>query len=254
MGSMTPPILEISGLSHTFEQGRGGIHDICLTIAGNEFILLAGKNGSGKTTLIRHMNGLLRPGSGKVRLNGKDIQKDLTRTRKKIGMVFQDPDTQIIGDTVFDETAFGLENLRVPRPVISEKVEKTLAQLNLIHLKDRDPSTLSGGEKRRLAIAGILVMEPEIIVFDEPFANLDYPSTKALADLAQKLHIAGHTIVMATHDVEPVISFASRLLIMDKGRLVGDGPPRDLSGTLESHGVKQPLWPGSQKRTAPLLP
>ncbi|WP_022664396.1 energy-coupling factor ABC transporter ATP-binding protein [Desulfospira joergensenii] len=237
---MTCPILEIENLSHSFEQGEGGIFDISFSISGNEFILLAGKNGSGKTTLIRHLNGLLRPDSGQVLFKGCNIQKNLTRTRKKVGMIFQDPDTQIIGDTVFDETAFGLENLGFERPMIREKVSRTLDRLDLSHLKDRNPSTLSGGEKRRLAIAGVLVMEPEVILFDEPFANLDHPSTQALAGLARELNRAGHAIVMATHDVEPVIRDATRILIMENGRVAEDGRPDALVKKLESHGVKEP--------------
>ncbi len=111
-------------------------------------------------------------------------------------MVFQDPDTQIIADTVFDETAFGPENLNMDREEINKRVNSVLTLLDLGHLRDRNPATLSGGEKRRLAIAGILVMEPDLIVFDEPFANLDYPSIISLVKLCRKLHQAGHAIVM----------------------------------------------------------
>lgn len=239
---MTGPILEIEGITHCFEQGDGGIFEISFKVCPREFILLAGKNGSGKTTLIRHLNGLLCPGSGRVLLNGSDIRKDLTRTRKTVGMIFQDPDTQIIGDTVFDETAFGLENLGFERRVIREKVSRILERLNLFHLKDRNPSTLSGGEKRRLAVAGVLVMEPEVILFDEPFANLDYPSTLSLASLARDLNLSGHAVIMATHDVEPVIRDATRILIMDSGRLVEDGPPGLMVKKLASHGVREPWF------------
>ena len=243
---MTTALLETAHLTHAFGPGETGIFDICLTVSRNDFIVLAGKNGCGKTTLIRHFNGLLTPKSGQVLFNGRDIQKDLTQARKKIGMVFQDPDTQIIADTVFDETAFGPENLNMDRKEIDEKVKNVLSLLDLNHLQDRNPATLSGGEKRRLAIAGILVMEPDLIIFDEPFANLDYPSILSLVKLCRKLHQSGHAIVMTTHDVAPVIQIATKMIIMAKGRIKAQGDPVALASRLEAYGVKNPFTPMAQ--------
>ncbi len=240
---MNPRFLEIDNVCHSFDLKKTGIFNISMTVARDDFILLAGKNGCGKTTLIRHFNGLLTPNTGRVLLNGEDIRKDLTLARKKIGMVFQDPDTQIIGDTVFEETAFGPENLNMDRGDINDRVCRTLDRLGLKHLQGRNPATLSGGEKRRLAIAGILVMEPELIIFDEPFANLDYPSVLALVKLCLELHQAGHAIVMTTHDVAPVITLATKMVIMDKGRIVEEGDPLTLAPRLESFGVKNPFTP-----------
>ncbi len=239
---MPKPLLSIENLTRTFDQGSG-IFNVSLDIFPNDFIILAGRNGSGKTTLIRHFNGLLKADTGQVRFNGQDIFDDLILARKKIGMVFQDPDTQIIGDTVFDETAFGLENLKTAPDRIQAKVTQALDRLGLLHLKDRNPSTLSGGEKRRLAIAGILVMEPDLIVFDEPFANLDYPATLALSELCRDLNRAGHAIVMATHDVDPVMTMATRTIIMGKGQIVADGQTGSLVDQLESWGIKNPFKP-----------
>ena len=240
---MPLPLLEIDHLCHSYDSGLTGIFDISLAVSQHDFMLLAGKNGCGKTTLVRHFNGLITPDSGRVLLNGKDIKKDLTHARKKIGMVFQDPDTQIIGDTVFEETAFGPENLNMDRDDINARVSRTLERLGLKPLKERNPATLSGGEKRRLAIAGILVMEPDLIIFDEPFANLDYPSVLSLVRLCRELHRSGHAIVMTTHDVAPVISLATKMVIMDKGRIVENGDPGLLVQRLESHGVKNPFTP-----------
>jgi biotin transport system ATP-binding protein len=237
---MTIPLLEIKHLSHSYPDGYRGILDISFLVSKQDFIILAGRNGSGKTTLIRHLNGLLRPSKGEVLLHGKNILKNLTRTRKTIGMVFQDADTQIVGDTVFDEVAFGPENLKLDRSLIHKKVTRILEQFDLTRLKDRNPATLSGGEKRKLAIAGILAMDPEIIVFDEPFANLDYPSTQSLLTLIVDLNKKGQTIIVATHDVETLLNSASRLLIMSDGRLVEDGSMAGLLDKLESHGVKKP--------------
>lgn len=243
---MDTVLLKTDHLTHTFGSGDTGIFDICLTVSRDDFVVLAGKNGCGKTTLIRHLNGLLMPDTGRVLLNGQDIQKDLTFARKKIGMVFQDPDTQLIADTVFDETAFGPENLNMGREEINESVLSTLNLLDLGHLQDRNPATLSGGEKRRLAIAGILVMEPELIIFDEPFANLDYPSVLSLVRLCRTLHQSGHAIVMTTHDVAPVIWLATKMVVMDKGRIREEGDPVSLAPCLESYGVKNPFTPMAQ--------
>jgi biotin transport system ATP-binding protein len=237
---MALPLLEIKHLTHSYPDGNGGIFDISFSVFRRDFIILAGRNGSGKTTLIRHLNGLLRPLEGEIRLHGNNISKDLTLTRKTVGMVFQDADTQIVGDTVFDEVAFGPENLNLERKMVNKKVFQTLEQLDLTRLKDRNPATLSGGEKRKLAIAGILAMDSEIIIFDEPFANLDYPGTQSLLAIICDLNKKGQTIIMATHNVETLLNSASRLLIMSQGRLVEDGSIADLLGKLESHGVKEP--------------
>ena len=233
-------IIDIKAMCHTFDDGYAGIKNISLSISRGEFIILAGKNGSGKTTFLRHLNGLLLPDSGHIFINGYDVSKHLIQTRKTVGMVFQDADTQIVGDTVFDEVAFGLENLKVKRAEINEKVTLILEDLNLFHLKDRNPSTLSGGEKRRLAIAGILVMNPEVIVFDEPFSNLDYPGTIQVLSTIIGLNRSGHTIIIATHDVETVICEATRIIIMEDGFIKEDGEPDSIVKHLESYGVREP--------------
>ena len=233
-------IININNISHTFDDGYRGIKNISLSIFKGEFIILAGKNGSGKTTLLRHLNGLLLPDAGHLIVNGQDVKKHLVQTRRTIGMVFQDADTQIVGDTVFDEVAFGLENLKIKRTRINEKVTQVLEDLNLFHLKDRNPHSLSGGEKRKLTIAGILVMDPQVIVFDEPFSNLDYPGTIQVLTTIIDLNQSGHTIIIATHDVETVIYDATRIIIMEQGLIKEDGVPADIVRLLESYGVKEP--------------
>jgi len=214
---MPEKIIDINSIRHIFSDGYIGIKDISLSIHKGEFIILAGKNGSLKT----------------------------------IGMVFQDADTQIVGDTVFDEVAFGLENLKVKRDKINEKVTQVLENLNLSHLKQRNPSTLSGGEKRKLAIAGILVMDPQVIAFDEPFSNLDYPGTLQVLSTIIDLNQSGHTIIMATHDVEPIICEATRIIIMENGQVKKDGTPDTMVMHLESFGVREPC---SSKFGLGLLP
>ncbi len=223
-----------------YPDGFQGIEHISLSVCKEEFILLAGKNGSGKTTLLRHLNGLLLPDSGQIIVKEKKINDHLIATRKTVGMVFQDADAQIVGDTVFDEVAFGLENLKFKRALITKKVNTVLDELNLYDLKDRNPWALSGGEKRKLAIAGVLVMNPDIIVFDEPFSNLDYPGAIGVLETIVTLNQTGHTIIIATHDIETVISHASRIIIMANGKVQQDGDPKILMPLLESYGVREP--------------
>ncbi len=238
---MKHKIIEIINLSHIYDKKTGsGIKDINLSIFKGEFIIFAGRNGSGKSTLFCHLNGLLSPGSGEILVENKNIKKNLTRTRRTIGMVFQDADTQIVGETVFDDTAFGPENLKFSREKINEKVLSSLDKLGLLPLKDRNPSTLSGGEKRKLAIAGILAMNPEVIVFDEPFSNLDYPGTLELIECIKDLHRSGHTILIATHDIEKIVSCATRLIIMDNGTIAADDKPVNLLKQLETFGIREP--------------
>jgi biotin transport system ATP-binding protein len=155
-------------------------------------------------------------------------------------MVFQDADAQIVGNTVFDEAAFGLENLKFSRSVICQRVDQVLEGLSLSHLRDRNPSNLSGGEKRRLAVAGVLVMDPRVIVFDEPFSNLDYPGILQVLATIVDLNRSGRTIIMATHDVEPVICEATRIIIMEDGAVKQDGSPLDIVSRLESYGIREP--------------
>ncbi len=233
-------IIEIEGVTHTFYDGHKAVSDLSLSVFKGEFIILAGKNGSGKTTFLKHLNGLLLPDSGKIFVKGRNAAENLVQTRKLIGMVFQDADTQIIADTVFDEVAFGLENLKFSRADINDRVVNVLKKLNLIHLREKNPSSLSGGEKRKLAIAGILVMNPEVIIFDEPFSNLDFPGTLQILSTITDLNRAGRTIIIATHDVETIIDKATRIIVMEKGKIKIDSKPEQVVTTLESFGIREP--------------
>jgi len=233
-------ILEIENLSHRFADGTHGLKNINLTIEEGTFVVIAGQNGSGKTTLLRHLNGLLLPTAGTVRLEGIPVPENLKRARQMVGMVFQDADSQIVGETVSDDVAFGPENLCLDRREVTRRVARALDLVNLLDLKNQKPHLLSGGEKRRLAIAGILAMEPKVLVFDEPFSSLDYPGIKQVLKQIISLHQAGHTILVAAHDLEKVIAHADRLVIMNHGKLVKDGLPDQLLGELEAFGIRQP--------------
>ena len=233
-------IIEIDHLSHTFTDGSIGLRDIHLNIEKGSFVVLVGSNGSGKTTLLRHLNGLLLPTGGEVRIEGVPVASDLGAARQKVGMVFQDTDSQIVGETVFEDIAFGPENLKLGREEINRRVTQSMDQLGLSGRAEDRPHLLSGGQKRRLTIAGILAMEPAILVFDEPFSNLDYPGILSVLRYIVDLHQQGHTILLTTHDLEKVIAHADRLLIMEGGRIVRDDRPEDLFQELEVFGVRQP--------------
>jgi biotin transport system ATP-binding protein len=215
-------IIEIENLSHRFENGTLGLDCINLQIREGAFVIVAGPNGSGKTTLIRHLNGLLLPTAGSVQLTGVSVQH------------------QIVGETVYEDVAFGPENLQLDRGQISKRVKQALIAVGLTDFADQSPHLLSGGEKRRLAIAGILAMEPKVIAFDEPFASLDYPGVKQVLQQILALHRSGHTILVVTHDLEKVIAHADRLIIMQKGQVVGDGKPAEIVNAVEAFGVRAP--------------
>ena len=203
-------------------------------------MVIAGANGSGKTTLLRHLNGLLLPTAGKVRLNGIPVDKDLLKARQFVGMMFQDADSQIVGETVYDDVAFGPENLKLERAKIKKRVVAALEAVGLSDLSDHRPHLLSGGEKRRLAIAGILAMKSKIFVFDEPFSSLDYPGVKQVLQHILALHKSGHTILITTHDIEKIIRHADRLILMQRGKVVRDGIPADIMADVEAFDVRKP--------------
>ncbi|MEW6670558.1 MAG: ABC transporter ATP-binding protein [Thermodesulfobacteriota bacterium] len=233
-------IIATENLSHRFSSGRLGIDRITLSVGEGEFVVIAGPNGSGKTTFIRHLNGLLKPTAGRVLLDGVEVARDVMRARQMVGMVFQDPDSQIVGETVYDDVAFGPENLSLDRNEIHNRVDASLQAVGLSHLADQRPHLLSGGEKRRLAIAGVLAMQPRVIIFDEPFSSLDYPGVRQVLQQIVRLHQSGHTILVTTHDLEKVIAHAGRLILLADGSIVRDGLPGDIIREAELFGVRAP--------------
>jgi biotin transport system ATP-binding protein len=233
-------ILEIEHLTHLFGQASKGIEDICLTVGEGELVVIVGANGSGKTTFLRHLNGLLLPQKGSVRLNGACVSDDLIRARQLVGMVFQDADSQIVGETVFADVCFGPENLGLCREEIDRRAKDALGMVGLLDLSDQRPHLLSGGEKRRLAIAGVLAMEPKVIVFDEPFSNLDYPGVCQVLAQILNLRRMGRTILLSTHDLEKVIAHADRIVVLKDGRLIMQGPPQSVVQHVEAFGVRAP--------------
>lgn len=237
---MSSPLLETQSLCHTFPDGTKALDNVNLIINAGSFVVLAGANGSGKTVFMRHLNGLARPTSGEVLLHGNSIFNDLSRTRRRVGLVFQDADAQIVGQTVAKDAAFGPENLRLPRNEINKRVQKALLSTGLVGLDERRPHTLSGGEKRRLAVAGVLAMEPEMLVLDEPFTGLDWPGCADLLTVLENLHLTGKTILLITHDLDKVLALADRLILMESGCIRADGSPRKTISEVEKLGIRRP--------------
>jgi energy-coupling factor transport system ATP-binding protein len=212
---------------------RRVLDGISLEIADGEFVALMGANGSGKTSLARCLNGILMPTAGQVIIDGLDTRdaQALPEIRRRLGMVFQNPDNQIVAPTVEREIAFGMENLGVPRPEMHQRVDMLLRMFHLEAYRRQSPHLLSGGEKQRLALAAVLAMQPQHLVFDEPTSLLDYESRRQVLELMEQLvsspnHFSDNplTLLMITQFPEEAL-FAKRLLILDRGRIVMDGPP-----------------------------
>ena len=239
-------MLETKNLTHIFPDGMVGIEDISLQFHAGEFIIIAGANGSGKTVFTRHLNGLLVPTSGQVLIDGEPISKNISQARRKIGLIFQDSDSQFVGQTVAEEVAFGPENLNLPRAEIEKIVRESLEAVGLSDLVEHSPYTLSGGQKRKLAVAGVLAMKPKIIIFDEPFTGLDYPGVIQVLKQLVELHQAGHTVILITHELEKVLAHANRLVVIHRGKLVADGLPEEVICTVEEYGVRMPLKNGER--------
>jgi biotin transport system ATP-binding protein len=234
-------LIRFQHASHRFPDGAYGIKNINLTITQGEFIVIAGRNGAGKTVLIKHINGLLIPTEGEVFFKNKPIREQQREIKKKIGLIFQNPDAQIVCPTVREELAFGPENLNCKRAEIEKRIKKVTHMMGLEKLIEKRTSVLSGGEKRKISIAAVITMEPEVIVLDEPFIGLDYEAIRETLRQIVQLHNAGHTLIVISHEVEKILAHACRLVIINRGEAAADGKPADLIGSLESFGIKNPL-------------
>jgi len=235
------PILEVRNLTHRFEDDGYGFKEVNLTLREGDFTALAGANGSGKTLLMKHLNGLIYPTRGEVLFEGKNIQKNLSQVRRRIGLVFQNPDHQIVSPLVEEEVAFGLRNMGFPPKEIREKTQNILSRVGLTGFEKRQTFTLSGGEKKRLTIASILVMDPRIIVLDEPFTGLDWEGVSSILECLKGLHREGHTILLISHDLEKFLGLTNRLILMNKGQITFDGPPAKGLSHLEKMAIHPPF-------------
>ncbi len=244
--------IKAEGLNYIYGQGTAfeqhALKDINFEIPDNQFVGLIGHTGSGKSTLIQHLNGLIRPSSGKIWFNGTDIYSEgysLKELRSKVGLVFQYPEHQLFEIDVFSDVCYGPRNLGLSQEEIKERAREAL---ELVGLKEKyweqSPFELSGGQKRRVAIAGVLAMKPEVLILDEPTAGLDPRGRDEILDQIKELHDKrGMTIILVSHSMEDIARYADRLMVMNHGEKAFDGPPRQVFEhykELESMGLAAP--------------
>ncbi|MBA5851734.1 energy-coupling factor transporter ATPase [Clostridium sp. cel8] len=245
--------IEIKNLTHIYMPGspfeKKAIDDVNLKIEEGEFIALIGHTGSGKSTLIQHINGLLKPSFGKILIDGVDItdkNTNLNFIRKKVGLVFQYPEYQLFEETIEKDISFGPRNLGLSDDEINKRVKRAMNMVGLEYdkYKDKSPFEVSGGQKRRVAIAGVVAMEPKILILDEPTAGLDPEGRDEILGKIKDLHKEYNmTIILVSHSMEDVAKLADRILVMHKGKCILDGPPRKVFSqvdTLESVGLAVP--------------
>jgi cobalt/nickel transport system ATP-binding protein len=230
-------LFQLENLSHRYSDGTLALDDISLSFAKGERTALLGTNGSGKTTLLHHLNGILKPTSGIVYFEDKPLKydsKSLLNLRRRVGFVFQDPNDQLFAPTVKQDVAFGPLNLGQPTDQVKKAVDEALNTVGMAEYAEKPPHFLSLGQKKRVALAGVLAMQPEVLIMDEPTSNLDPRATSEILHLLLRLNKEFKiTLILATHDVDMVPLFANKLHILDKGKLVSEGSPAKLFSDTE---------------------
>lgn len=241
------PQIELIGVNYSYRVGEGqtvrALRNVSFSVEKGEFVALAGMNGSGKSTLAKLLNGLFTPSSGDVLIDGINT-RDEERTfdvRRKAGMVFQNPDNQMVATIIEDDVAFGPENLGIPREEIIERVDWALDAVGMSEFRTRSASKLSGGQKQRVAIAGVLAMKPDILILDESTSMLDPEGRAEIMDVAKKLNASGITVISITHNMDEAAQ-ADRVIVLRKGRLELDGTPKEVfaSPEVEACGLALP--------------
>jgi len=230
-------LFRLENLSHQYSDGTLALDNVSLSFAAGERIALLGTNGSGKTTLLHHLNGILQPTSGKVYFEDKPLKYDskaLLNLRRRVGFIFQDPNDQLFAPTVKQDVAFGPLNLGQPADQVKKAVDEALSTVGMSEYAEKPPHFLSLGQKKRVALAGVLAMQPEVLIMDEPTSNLDPRATSEILHLLLRLNKEfGLTLLLATHDVDMVPLFANKLYILNKGKLVSEGSPAELFSDAE---------------------
>ncbi len=238
---MPEPLYRIASLWKRFPDGTEALRNINLELYEGQCTLIAGSNGSGKTLLMKTLVGLVEPSTGHVLYRGQPLAGVLSRVRQSVGLVFQDAESQIIGETVADDVAFGPKNLGVRGQALEARVDEIVQRLGLFSKKHMPPRRLSGGEKRRLAVAGILAMGCDTVIMDEPFANLDYPGVVQVLKLINQLKQERKTLIVLTHELEKVLGLADRLVILHDGSICDDGKPHEVLDRLKPEfGIRDP--------------
>ncbi|MGY0486025.1 energy-coupling factor ABC transporter ATP-binding protein [Streptomyces sp. WG-D5] len=240
--SSVPASLDVSGLAFAYPDGHQALFGVDLTIGKGERVALLGPNGAGKTTLVLHLNGILTGGAGTVTVAGLPVSaKNMAEIRRKVGIVFQDPDDQLFMPTVREDVAFGPAAAGMKGAELEARVRKALALVGMEEFADRPPHHLSFGQRRRVAVATVLAMEPEILVLDEPSSNLDPASRRELADILRSLDV---TVLMVTHDLPYALELCPRSVVLSGGEIVADGPTGGLLGDADlmaAHRLELPF-------------
>lgn len=225
---MSHHYIQFNDVHYSYPNGYEALSGVSFRATHGEKVALLGLNGAGKSTLLLHANGLLLPSRGDVNVGDVPVRKSTLRlVRQTVGMVFQNPDDQLFMPTVAEDVAFGPQNMGLPPDEVSRRVDKALADVGASGLADRAPFELSGGQKRMAAIATVLSMEPDILVMDEPTANLDSGARRRLLNILRSF---GHTMLVATHDLDMALELCPRSILLDHGRVVADGPTASLLG------------------------
>jgi cobalt/nickel transport system ATP-binding protein len=239
---VSAPSLDVSGLAFAYPDGHQALFGVGLRIGRGERVALLGPNGAGKTTLVLHLNGVHRAGAGHVAVGGLPVEKrNLQEIRRRVGVVFQDPDDQLFMPTVADDVAFGPANFGVTGPELGRRVTEALDAVGMGEHADRSPMHLSGGQRRRVALATVLACDPEILVLDEPSSNLDPVARRELAEVLVGLD---RTMLMVTHDLPYALQLCERSVVLDGGVVVADGPTRELladDAFLREHRLELPF-------------
>jgi cobalt/nickel transport system ATP-binding protein len=223
---VTTPVLDVHGLAYAYPDGHQALYGVDLHVHRGERVALLGPNGAGKTTLVLHLNGILTGGAGSVAVSGLPVTKaNLQEIRRRVGIVFQDPDDQLFMASVRQDVAFGPANLGLRGAELDRRVMAALDRVGMADFADRPPHHLSFGQRRRVAVATVLAMEPEILVLDEPSSNLDPASRRELADILRSLDV---TVLMVTHDLPYALELCPRSVVLSGGAVVADGPTYDV--------------------------
>lgn len=238
------PIITLRGITYTYYTGVEALRGVDLDVNRGEYVAVMGENGAGKTTMVKHFNGLLRPKAGQVIVDGEDIAKKSVATMaRKVGLVFQNPDDQLFAEDVEEEISFALRNFGYPDKVINERVDWALNLLDIERYKKSSPFILSGGERKRVALASVLAWDPDILILDEPTVGQDYGQKERLKHFLLQLRTQGKTVVIVTHDVEFVAESQPRIVLMAQGKIVADGSAKKImtdAKNLEACSVAPP--------------
>lgn len=223
---MSHHIVEVKNLRHVYPDGTAALQDVSFRITHGESVAIIGANGAGKSTLLLHLNGYLAPTAGQIRIGDYPMSKGtLPEIRRTVGMVFHDPDDQLFMPTVYDDVAFGPLNLGFPPADVEKQVNSALERVGALHLQEKAPYHLSGGEKKRVAIATVLSMAPDILVMDEPTNGLDPFARRQLMGLLKEFH---HTKIFTSHDLDMVLDICERTIVLNGGTVQADGPTREI--------------------------